>query len=126
MKAANISANQNPEPEDPRYCCLAEFSLSEFVSGHDRRDKHTAELLFQALRELAISPEWAENIETTLSGFAKAALEHHQDGRLASPAGIRIICQKKVIDDAASSKTLRLYPKERAIEHARLHAPGDK
>ena len=40
----------------------------------DRRDELTVGVLLQALQALGILPEWAENIEMTLAGFAREAL----------------------------------------------------
>ncbi len=119
MKSKNLNANQNSGSYDPRYYFLAEFSISEFESCHDRGDEHTAELLFRAVRELVTSPDWVENIDLTLAGFAKAALEHYKDGRLEAPGRIRIFCQKKIIDDANSAKSSRSYQVVQVKEHAR-------
>jgi len=107
MKNANSNANSSFRPDVPGWYFLKEFSLGEFMSGHDRRDKLKDGYLFQAVWKLGVSPEWVENIEMTLAGSAKEALEHYKLGKLESPGRIRIFCQKKMIDDGYSEKFSR-------------------
>ena len=107
MKDANINANQNFGSDDPIWYFLAEFSLIEFMSDHDRKDEPTVKLLFQTVRDLGIPPECVENIERTLTGFVKEAMVHFTLRRLELPGRIRIFCQKKMIDDGYSEKFSR-------------------
>ena len=87
---------------------LAEYSLSEFVPSQDPGDELTAELLPQMMRELGIPLKYIKNIDMTLTGFAKEALVHFKQGSLELPGRIRVFCQKKLIDEANSTKTPRL------------------
>jgi hypothetical protein len=52
--------------------------------------------------ELGIPPEWVENIEMTLTGFAREALAHFKQGRPALPERIRVFCQKKMVAEKMS------------------------
>ncbi len=105
MENAHAAARQKRRSEDPLWYFLAEFSLSEFMSDHDRRDRVTAELLRQTVRELGISPECVQDITMTLTAFAQEALVHFKQGRVESPERIRIFCQRKMIASANSAKT---------------------
>jgi hypothetical protein len=102
-----LNANQNFRSKDPVWILLAELSLRDFLSDHDRRDGPTAGLLFQTARELGMSPECMENIARSLAGFAKEALVRTKHGGLEFPGWIRIFCQKKIMDDEKSAKTSR-------------------
>jgi len=99
------NAKQNPRADDPVWHLLAEFSLQDFLSDHDRRAETAAGLLFQVLRELSVSPEFAENIARTLAGFTKEAVERDKQERQEFPGRIRIFRQKKILDDVNPAKT---------------------
>ncbi len=127
MESAKITANHKLGSEDPIWCFLAEFSLGEFMSDHDRRDDLTAKLLFQTVRELGISPDCVENIEMTLTGFAKEALVHFKPGAVEVPERIRVFCQKKMIASANLAKTSVPYYAEPGMKHApAITYPGSK
>lgn len=127
MKNQNINANQQLRSDDPVWYFLAEFSLSEFMSDRDRTGDLTARLLFQTVRELGIPPDCVENIEMTLTGFAKEALMHFRQGRIELPERIRLFCQKKMIANANSAKTSMPYDAEPGMEHApAIPYPGAK
>lgn len=53
----------------------------------------------QTLRELGIPPEWVENIELTLTRFARQALAQFEPERLGMPERLRVFCQKKMLDE---------------------------
>jgi hypothetical protein len=106
MQTSN--AKQNFSSDDPVWVLLAELSLRDFLSDHDRREEPAAGFLFQALRELGMSPECMEGIARTLAGFARELVRTDQ-GRLEVPGRIRIFCQKKMIDDTNSAKSSRPY-----------------
>jgi hypothetical protein len=110
MQTSN--ANRNFRSDDPVWVLLADLSLGDFLSDHDRRDDSTSGYLFQTLPELGMSPECMENIARTLAGFAKEALVRDKQGRLEFPGRIRIFCQKKIVDDANAAKTPRPYHAE--------------
>lgn len=118
MQTSN--AKQNFRPEDPLWVLLADLSLGDFLSDHDRRDAPTAGYLFQTLRELGMSPECMENIARTLAGFAKEASVRDKHGRLEFPGRIRIFCQKKIVDDANAAKTPRAYHAEQAKKEKQI------
>jgi hypothetical protein len=105
MQTAN--ANQNCSSYDPVWVLLAELPLVVFLSDQDWRDEPAVRFLFQTLRELGMSPESVENTAGMLAEFAKEALACTRQGRLESPGRIRMLCQKKIIDDASSVKTSR-------------------
>jgi len=86
-------------PNKPAWYLLAEYSLSEFLSDLNTGNKSMTGLLFKKLRELGTPPEYVENIEMMLIGFANEALEHFKGGRVELPGRIRIYCQKKMIDE---------------------------
>ncbi len=127
MENANIVAHQKRRSEDPLWYFLAEFSLSGFMSRQDRRDDLTAELLFEAVRELDIPPECVEDIEMTLAAFAQEALVPFKQGRMESPERIRIFCQRKWMSDANSAKTSMPHHAQRVMEGASaITYPGTK
>lgn len=102
-------ANQNFSSDDPVWVLLAELSLRDFLSDHDRRDEPTAGSLFQTVRELGVSPECMENMARMLAGVAKEASVRPKQGKLELPGRIRIFCQKKILDEAKPTKTSRSY-----------------
>ena len=101
-------AKQNYKSDDPVWHLLAEFSLQVFFSDHDQRAEPAAGSPFQMLRELGVSPDFAENIARTLVGFAKEALERDKQERQEFPGRIRIFCQKKILDDVNPAITSAL------------------
>jgi hypothetical protein len=92
-------ANQHGRSNDPVWQFLAEYSLSEFLSDHDKESELSAGLLFQTMRESSIPIERIENIEVTFRRFAREALMHFKQGRMELPGRIRIFCNKKMIDE---------------------------
>jgi len=119
MQTSNT--NQNFRPDDPVWVLLAELSLRDFLSNHDRREESMAGYLFQTVQDLGMSPECMESIAKTLTGFAKEAFAHHKQGRPEFPGRIRIFCQKKIIDDANPGRsTSRSYHAEKVKEHAQI------
>ena len=99
--------NQSFSSGDPVWVLLAELSISDFLPDQERREGPAAGCLFQALRELGMSPECMEHIATALAGFAREASVRTKQGRLEFAGRIRIFCQKKRINDADSAKPLR-------------------
>lgn len=118
MQTSN--AKQNFSSDDPVWLLLAEFSLGDFLSDHVQSDNPTAGLLFQTARELGMSPECMENIARTLAEFVKEASVRTKQGRLEFHGRIRIFCQKKMIADATSAKTSRVYHPEHGKEPTKL------
>ncbi|HSL46557.1 MAG TPA: hypothetical protein VK897_24195 [Anaerolineales bacterium] len=110
MQTSN--AKQNFSSGDPVWILLAEFPLGDFLSDHVQSDSPTAGLLFQTARELGMSSERMESTAATLAGFAKETLARTKQGGLEFSGQIRIFCQKKMIDDASSTKTTRSYHTE--------------
>jgi hypothetical protein len=102
-----INANQNSSSYDPVWVLLAELPLVVFLSDQDWMDEPGVRFLFQTLRELGMSPESVENTTGMLAEFVKEALAYTRQGRLESSGRIRILCPKKIIDDASSAKTSR-------------------
>lgn len=102
MQTSN--AGQNFRSDEPVWVLLAELSLSDSLSDHDRGEEPTAGFLIQTSQDWGISPESMENRAGTLAGFAKEALARYEQGRLEFPGRIRIFCQKKMIDDASLAK----------------------
>jgi len=123
MQTSNII--KHGRSNDPVWQFLAEYPLSEFLSDHDKGGEPTAGLLFQTMRELGIPLEYLENIDMTLTGFAKEALLHFKQGSLELPGRIRVFCQKRMIDDAFSAKASGLYHAEQAMEHAQMIHPSN-
>ena len=118
MQTSN--AKQTFRSDDPVWVLLAELSLGDFLSDHDRREEPTLGFLFQTAQELGMSPECMENIATTLAGLAKEARARTKQGRLEFLGRIRILCQKKMIDDANSAKTSRPYHTEQDQEQKQI------
>ncbi|HLO27845.1 MAG TPA: hypothetical protein VK249_01840 [Anaerolineales bacterium] len=61
-----------------------------------------------------------ENIARTLAEFVKEASVRTKQGRLEFHGRIRIFCQKKMIADATSAKTSRVYHPEHGKEPTKL------
>jgi hypothetical protein len=121
------NSNKSIRPNNPAWHLLAEYSLSEFLSELNTGDKLKAGLLLQTVRELGLPPEYVENIEMMLIGFAKEALEHFKQGGFELPGRIRIFCQKKMIDDSNPAKTSIPYNTEQMLEQPQIvHRPGKK
>jgi hypothetical protein len=93
--------------EDSAWVLLAELSLNDFFSDQERGEQPVAGSLFQSLQELGMSPESLENTAGMLAEFVKEALACTRQGKLESSGRIRILCQKKIIDDASIAKTSR-------------------
>jgi hypothetical protein len=123
MKTSN--ANKHRGSIDPAWQFIAEFPLNELLSDHDKGGELTAGLLFKMMLEMGIPLEYLEDIEMTLTGFAKEALVHFKRGGLELPERIRVFCQKKIIDNAYSAKTSRPYDTEQVLEHAQFVYPTD-
>lgn len=115
MQTSN--ANKHGTSNDPVWQFLAEYPLNEFLSNH-KGGGPTAGLLFQTTRELGIPSEYLENIEMSLTGFAKGVLEHFKQESLELPGRIRIFCQKRMRDEANSAKTTRPVHAEQTMKHA--------
>ena len=115
MHTSNVK--QKSRAEDPVWHLLAEFSLQDFFSNHDRRAETAAGSLFQTLRELGASPEFVENIARTLVGFAKEAVERDKQERQEFPGRIRIFCQKKILEDMNPAKTSSTNRNKQSKKH---------
>jgi hypothetical protein len=102
MQTSN--AKQNFRSNDPAWVLLAKSLISDFSPEHDWRDGSTSGDLFQMLRELGMSAECMENIAGTLAGSAKEALARTKQGRQEFAGRVRIFCQRKILDDANSTK----------------------
>ena len=105
MQTSN--ADKFGRSNDPVWQFLGEYPLSEFLSDHDKGGELTTGFLFKTVREWGIPLEYLENIDRTLTGFAKEALVHFKQGSLELPGRICVFCQKKMIDNAISAKTSR-------------------
>jgi hypothetical protein len=117
MQTSN--AKQSFRPDDPLWVLLADLSLGDFLSDHDRSHEPTAGYLFQMVRELGIPIECVGSIAMLVTEFARELPVHYKHEGLEFPARIRIFCQKKIIDDAnAARATSRPYPDEPAREHS--------
>lgn len=126
MQTSN--AKQDFRSDDPVWVVLANLSLGDFLSDHNRSDEPTAGSLFQMVRELGMPLECMENIAMLVTEFVKESpVQHKQEGSEFS-ARIRIFCQKKIIDDAnAARATSRPYDTEQAVEHSpMIHDFGTK
>ena len=98
MQTSN--AKEDFGSSDPIWVLLAELSFRDFLSDQDRKDGLIAGLMFQTMREFGLPPESMETITRMLAGFAQEALAHQKQERREFPGGIRIFCQKKIIEDA--------------------------
>ena len=76
------NAKQKFRSDDPAWVFLAELSLGDFLSDHDRRDEFMTGYLLHTVQELSMSPECMENIARTLAGFAKEVLARTEQGML--------------------------------------------
>lgn len=119
MQTSNT--NQESRSNDLEWYLLGEYSLSKFLSSHEKRGELTAALLSQTMRDLGIPQEYLENIDRALTGYAKEALEHFKQGGLELPGRIRVFCQKKMVAAANSEKISRLYNSEQAQN---IHPPS--
>jgi hypothetical protein len=121
MQTSN--GDQNIRSKHPEWYLLAEYALSEILPDNGKGDELPAGLLSQPLRALGIPLEYLEIIDMTLTGFAKEMLLYYKQGSLEMPGRIRVFCQRKMIDDANSAKTSRLYNAKQAMEHAQIIHP---
>ena len=110
-------AYQNFTPDNLMWYFLAEFSLSKFLLDPYRGDELTTGLLFQTMQELDMPHECVKNIALLVTEFAKESPAHFKQEGVEFPARIRVFCQKKVIDDANTTRpTSRPYHTEQAME----------
>jgi len=117
MQTSN--AKQNFSSNDPEWVLLADLSLGDFLSDHDRSDEPTAGYLFQMVRELGMPLECVGNIAMLVTEFARGSPVHYKHEGSEFPAQIRVFCQKKIIDDAnAARATSRPDHAEQAMEHS--------
>ncbi len=91
--------------DDPAWYFLAELSPGEISADH--RDELMHGLWVQTLRELGMPFECVENIHRTLAGLARDAGGYFKQESMEVPGTIRLFCQKKMIDDANSTKIRR-------------------
>jgi hypothetical protein len=96
MKNANIDTDQILRADDLVWYALAEFSLSQFISGYEGKDELAAKLLFQAAQELGIPPEYIEEIQKSLESSVKGALVDIKHGRPELPGRIRVFYQNRM------------------------------
>jgi hypothetical protein len=114
-----LHTNQSTRSNDPGWVFLAEYSLGTFLEKPDAGGELATGLLSQIARELAIPVECIHYVEKTLRSFAQEAVAQFQQGRTDLTGHIRIFCQKKMIEDACSTKTSRLHKIEQAIRAER-------
>lgn len=91
---------KNTQSNNLGWYLLAECALGELMPDNGNKYKSTGGTLFQLFKELGVPPEFIRKIELTLTGFG-------QQDRLERPGCFRVICQKKVIDNANVAKTSR-------------------
>ncbi len=116
-----LNANQNSGSDHPVWVLLAQLSLRDFLSHHDRKDVTPAEFLFQTVRESGMPPECGENIAMLVTEFAKESSVHSEQEGLEFPACVRIFCQKEIIDEVHAARPIsRVYPAEHALEHSAM------
>lgn len=77
------------------------------MPDNGKGDELLAKSLSQLFRALGVPPEWIGKVEMTLTGVAKLALVPIKPGSSERSGSIRVFCQKKLIDDANSTKTAR-------------------
>lgn len=117
MQTSN--AKQDFRSDDPVWVVLANLSLGDFLSDHNRSDEPTAGSLFQMVRELGMPLECMENIAMLVTEFAKESPVHCKQEGSEFPARIRIFCQKKIVDGAnAARATSRPCHTEQAMHHS--------
>jgi hypothetical protein len=121
----NPKDDQNSRYDDPLWCFLAEYSLSEFVADEDTEDELTAGLLSHATQDIGMPLELIQSIERTLIGFAKEAMAHFNQDSLDSPVYIRLFCQKKPIEDINSAKTSSHFNAESNAESTQINRRSD-
>lgn len=110
-----LNAGPNYRWDDPLWFLLAEFSLSELFPDHEREEL-TAGRLSQTLRALGMPPECMEKLEKSLAGLAQGAGGHFRPvGPVLSAGGVRIFCQRKIIDNRRRAAS-QLDPAGQAVE----------
>lgn len=78
---------------------LADYPLNKFLPEHDKGYGSVAGLLNRTLLELGLPSEIIENIEMTLTGFARKSLVRFKQGKFELPLRIRVFGQKKKGDE---------------------------
>lgn len=103
------NAKQSFNSDNSEWVLLSELPSIDFLLDQDRREESLVRSLFQTLQELGMLPKDMDNIARTLTDIAKEASVRTKNGRLEVPRRIRILCQKKMIDDEGSVKTSQPY-----------------
>ena len=93
------NTNKHKRSNGPVWQLLAEYPLSEILSDHDKGDGLAAGLLDPTKQELGLPPERVENIELTLTRFARKALARFNQSGFELPVHIRVFCQKMKVDE---------------------------
>ena len=122
METSN--AKQASRSNDPSWYFLIEYPLGEFMPDQVAGDALMAGSLFQTIRDLGVPLAYIKNIDMTLTGFAKEALVQLKHGSKELPRHVRVFCQKKAIEDAASAKTSRPDHAEQTMEQAPIEYPS--
>lgn len=122
MQTSN--ASQGSRSKDIEWYLLGEYSLSKFLSEHEKEGELMAALLSRTMQDLDIPLEYLENIDRMLTGFAKEALVHFKQVGLELPGYIRVFCQKKVLDNANSGKTAEPVHAGQVMEYTPIKFPS--
>ena len=121
MQTSN--AKKSYSSDDPAWVLIAELSLRDILLDPDQGDERTTGFLFQAVRELDMSPECLENITWTVREFAREVSTHTKQGTLEFAGRIRILCQKKRIGRESPVKHSR-YPEQDKQQRQVFHNFG--
>ena len=117
METSNTK--QDFRSDDPVWVLLAELSVRDFWSDHERRDEPTTGYLLQTVRELGMPLECMENIAMLVTEFVKESPVHYKQEGSEISARIRIFCQKKIVDGVnAARATSRPCHTEQTMHHS--------
>ncbi len=100
-----VHAGNETKLNDPQWCFLAEYPITELMVDKDIRGNTKSEVLIQITDELGIGAELFKHIERTLIELTFEAMAQFDQGRYAAPT-VRLFCQRKVAERVNSIITI--------------------
>jgi hypothetical protein len=84
--------------DDPAWCLITEYSLSEDSLGEEIKAGVKLGPLYKTLRDLGVQLECLNKIEETITGIAAGLRKRFLSSRPHKPVLIRLFCQRAPVD----------------------------
>jgi len=110
--------NHNSNLTDTEWYFLGEYPLKVLGVDGEIQDRSEDGILIETIRDLGIGAELIDNIERKLIGFAGGAMAQLDQECFERPATIRLFCQKKMVEDRKSMKSLSQLKEKLTIKYS--------